>query len=66
MNKTLELDLLVAGKDIGRALAEIVFVTVHAEMVGSHRQETAVQTFSEVLLRYVQLAQTSAAEEEQM
>lgn len=57
MDRVTEIDLRVAGRDIARAIAEICFVTVHAEMVGPHRQDAATQTFSETLLRYVQIVE---------
>jgi hypothetical protein len=50
-----QLDLRVAGNNLGRAIAEIVFATVHGEMCGPHRQETAFRTFSEALQHYVEV-----------
>ena len=63
MTPSQEMDLRSAAKAVGCSIAEIVFVTVHAEMCGPHRQEQAVQTFAEVLVDFVKRAADTGREQ---
>lgn len=51
-----EIDLKVAGNNLGRCIEEIIFCTVHPTLTGPHRREIAINTFGESIVTLIKQA----------